>query len=369
MNNAVNLIASDTLGELKGLVAMGHKINVCYGAGVDSTAMLVLLHREGIRPDLITFADTGGEKPETYEQVDLMNSWLQQIGWPLIEVCKLRTTRVYDDLAGNCLDNETLPSLAMGKKGCSVKWKQGPQDNFLKGVNAKWGSLENLPSNAANYAPVHPFWTESQETGRKIVKLIGYDNGKADIRRSGKMKTEDKDFIYNYPLQDVGWAREQCIQAIESEGLQVPVKSACWFCPASQKWELFWLAGKHPELLMAALEIEHKAMLGKHSHWPKDDCTYDKDWLEYVNIPRDRWPTTKITVGLGRSFAWNQWAREAGIVSPEGEFIGDRAACLAKAEELQASGGNAADTRTCGAVPAAEVEPKAAPAVVAVWDL
>jgi hypothetical protein len=39
---------------------------VAYGMGVDSTAMLIGLEQRGIRPDLILFADTGSEKPDTY---------------------------------------------------------------------------------------------------------------------------------------------------------------------------------------------------------------------------------------------------------------------------------------------------------------
>lgn len=39
---------------------------VCYGGGVDSTAMLTAMKREGVTPDLILFADTGGEKPSTH---------------------------------------------------------------------------------------------------------------------------------------------------------------------------------------------------------------------------------------------------------------------------------------------------------------
>ena len=38
---------------------------VAYGSGVDSTAMLIEFVRRGILPDLILFADTGGEKPKT----------------------------------------------------------------------------------------------------------------------------------------------------------------------------------------------------------------------------------------------------------------------------------------------------------------
>ena len=39
---------------------------VAYGLGVNSTALLVEFVKRDIRPDLILFADTGGEKPETY---------------------------------------------------------------------------------------------------------------------------------------------------------------------------------------------------------------------------------------------------------------------------------------------------------------
>ena len=52
-----------------GIPIDGAPIIVCYGGGVDSTAMLVMLKRHGIRPDLIMFADTGGEFPEVYDYV------------------------------------------------------------------------------------------------------------------------------------------------------------------------------------------------------------------------------------------------------------------------------------------------------------
>jgi hypothetical protein len=333
---------------LSQLATTDHAINFCLGGGVDSTAMLILCRDNGIVPDVITFADTGGEKPETYDYVRQLDHWLIMNGFPTVTWCRLKTTTAYDDLEGNNTANATLPSLAMGKKGCSIKWKQNPQDNFLKGVNAKYDSPEDMPRNLANWHQPHPLWIESQETGRKIIKLIGYDSSPADIRRSGKFKAEDDDFIYAYPLQAAGMKRQDCIAMIIEEGLPVPIKSACWFCPASQKWELWWLAGNHPDLFMKALKIEHIAMLGKHSRWGSDECTYDKSWEEFVNKPSDQWPTTKITVGLGRAFAWNHWARENGIVDREtGAFVADRDHCIAMANELQGAGGNAADIRAC----------------------
>jgi len=332
---------------------------VCYGAGVDSTAMLLAMHDQGIRPDLITFADTGGEKPETYAQLDKMNTWLKSKDWPRITVCTLKTCdhTPYDTLEGNNTANATLPSLAMGQKGCSMKWKQKPQDNYVIGTNIRFASPAKLPANRANWNPPHPLWLRARYEGVKLVKLIGYDSSPADIRRSKKLKPEDKKFLYSYPLQDLGWTREDCIARILEEGMEVPIKSACWYCPASQKWELWWLAGKHPRLFMRALSMEHKAMMGKHSRWGKytdkkgqefiDEATYGKVWVEFVNKPADKWPTTSITVGLGRSFSWNHWARENSIVSRTGEFIPNEARYLRRANELKMTGGNAADLRMC----------------------
>lgn len=314
-------------------------IIVCYGGGVDSTAMLVAMKRQGIIPAVVTFADLGAEKPETYEQVRIVSEWLQTWAGQSVITCKKRTldSTPYDDLEGNCVDNETLPSLAFGMKSCSIKWKQGPQDYYITGC-----------ASGPNQCEPHPVWTDSQARGVKPVKLIGYDAGPADLRRSKKLKASDAKFQYSYPLQQLGWARQDCIQAIIEEGLPVPVKSACFFCPASQKWELWWLAGNHPDLFMKALHLEHTAMMGKHSRWGSDECTYDQKWLDLINEPAGQWPTTSITVGLGRKFAWNHWAREHGIVSRDtGEFIGDREHCKQMAAALQGSGGNAADVRAC----------------------
>jgi hypothetical protein len=50
---------------------------VSYGAGVDSTALLIELSRRQIRPDLILFADVGAEKPETYSLIPIVKAYLE----------------------------------------------------------------------------------------------------------------------------------------------------------------------------------------------------------------------------------------------------------------------------------------------------
>lgn len=55
---------------------------LAYGVGVDSTALLVELEARGEKPDLVITADTGVEKPATYEYLDVIRVWMAARGIP-----------------------------------------------------------------------------------------------------------------------------------------------------------------------------------------------------------------------------------------------------------------------------------------------
>ena len=312
----------------------GRLLAVCF----DSTAMLVALKLAGLRPDIVTFADLAAEKPQTLVHLDCINRVLSEWKWPNITVCRKETLpgTGYSDLYGNCFVNQTLPSLAFGMKSCSIKWKQQPQDQALKGVKS-----------GPNACDPHPIWREARRRGERIVKLIGYDCGRADMRRSRNLTVADADFDYAYPLQILGWDRAECIRVItERLGPEmVPIKSACFFCPASKIWELFWLAAHHPNLLERALVLERNALTGRHSRF--SEVGFGASWDELVRTA-DRFPSTSTTVGLGRSFAWNQWARVNQVVDDNFRVkrgAADRARFLALADQLRHDG-NALDARS-----------------------
>lgn len=210
---------------------------VAYGLGVDSTAMLVEFAWRKIRPDLILFADTGGEKPETYEYLSVIRPFLAGVGFPDVIVVRYRPRRAaYHTLEGQCLHTGTLPSLAYGGKSCSVKYKKTPQDKYV-----------------ANWGPARRCWAR----GGKVLKAIGFDAGPADSRRHRYV--EDDQYRYWYPLAEWGHDRERCKEVIATAGLPIPMKSACYFCPASKKQEIIWLREHHPDLLERALRIEDNA--------------------------------------------------------------------------------------------------------------
>lgn len=241
---------------------------VSYGVGLDSTAMLVEMHNRGMRPDLILFADTGAEKPETYAYLDVINPWLTSVGFPEVTVVRYAPARApYTTLEGKCLANETLPSLAFGGHSCALVFKRDVMVRFLKA----WE-----PGRAAI------------ERGDKIVKAIGYDASKADRRRRTKAdksterirlkvvaraacgkapqaeQWETAHCTFAYLLQDWELERADLAAIIEAAGLPLPCKSACFFCPASKPAEVVQLRLDHPELFWRAVAIERGAREGRH---------------------------------------------------------------------------------------------------------
>jgi hypothetical protein len=273
---------------------------VAYGLGVDSTAMLIEFVRRGIRPDLILFADTGGEKPETYQYLSVIRPFLRRFGFPDVVVVRYRPKRAaYHTLEGQCLHTGTLPSLAYGGKSCSIKWKRTPQDRYILSV---YPPAELRRRGQRVVRAIGFDAGEGRRTYAHVVKTIGLDAGEGHRRTwarpsspTGKRLSREAwldrhYFVYYYPLIERGYDRERCKQVITDAGLPVPLKSACWFCPASKKQEILWLQTHHPELLARALEIERNAQ-------------------------------SKLTSvqGLGRSFSWESFLRRCDDLPLFGE--------------------------------------------------
>ncbi len=207
-------------------------VSVAYGGGTNSTALLVLLHEQGRRPDRITFSDTGGEKPHTYEHVKVVSDWCESIGFP--PILTLKKGGRQETLEEKCLRSGFLPSIAYGWKTCSTTFKRDPQEKD----HNNW-----------------PMAREAWAAGLKVIKLLGYD---ADEERRAKIK-EDAKYVYQYPLIEADWTREDCVAAIARAGLPQPGKSACFFCPSSKKHEIVELAQKYPDLYERALAMERNA--------------------------------------------------------------------------------------------------------------
>lgn len=240
---------------------------IAWGMGVDSTALILGMMARGERIDAITTADTGDEKPETYDYRAYFMEYMRRLsGGRPTEVVRRDTNssggagsvggRVYEDeyigdqsiakgysaygdtpiaivryepkkfknfprystLAENCFTNGTLPSISFGMSSCSQKWKIQPQDAWV-----------------AAWEPAQRVWAG----GGKVIKCIGYDAGPRDSARYAQREGHESGrYLFRTPLREWGWDREECERQISAHGLRVPPKSACFMCAASKPWEI-----------------------------------------------------------------------------------------------------------------------------------
>lgn len=227
-------------------------IVVSLGLGVDSTAMLIGLFQHGERPDAILFADTGAERPPTYHYKSVLDIWLSEIGFPPITVVRYVVQRPrhghYTTLEEECLLHHKLPSLAYGSHSCSSKWKAQPQMRWIK-----------------NWTPAQRAWANQLP----VQQLIGFDASPSDQRRTFRVP-DNPLYRYRFPLIEWGWDRSRCIREIEAEprlsaiaqahGLDpVPIKSSCFFCPASKPDEILWLSQAYPDYAQRIIALEQNA--------------------------------------------------------------------------------------------------------------
>lgn len=239
---------------------------VSWGGGSNSTAMIIGMYHRKVPIDLILFADVGCELPETYAFLREFSQWLKNKGLPKITVVKYQTKHGEQiTLEQDLLRTGLLPPPCYGGKSCSIKFKIVPQDKFCK-----------------TYQPCIDVW----DKGEKCVKYVGYDAGE-ERRKENAVPHDIVDKLYTkqYPLIDWGWDREKCVEVIKEQGLTLPGKSSCFFCPNMKKKEVISLYRKHIDLFIKATQLESIGMQSVYS------------------------PGIK---GLGRYYSWEKYGKVAG---------------------------------------------------------
>ena len=206
---------------------------VAYGAGVDSTALVIERHARGERIDMALRA-VMPEKQETLAHIEIFERWMDERAIPhetvSYEPRSFKHWPPYRDLLENCLTNGTLPSIAFGRHSCSLKWKVAPQDAWTKA-----------------WPPAQQAWAR----GQKVVRLIGFDAGRRDSQRYAHAEGYASElYDYQYPLREWGWDRDAWTARIRRAGLPVPVASSCFFCTGMTPDEVRVLPVEHLRLIV-----------------------------------------------------------------------------------------------------------------------
>jgi hypothetical protein len=187
-----------------------------FGGGVNSVAMYLILMDEGMCPGgpvngfEAIYVDHGCDWPETRQYVrDFAAQYPLTILTPSVEG--------FSNLYEYALHKKMIPSIR--KRWCTDKFK-------IRVINL--------------------------HLSRPCFSLIGISS---DEDHRAAISTENG--IENrYPLIERGINREQCKQIIKAHGLEVPIKSGCYFCPFQRVAQWRKLRAEHPELFCAAKTLE-----------------------------------------------------------------------------------------------------------------
>jgi hypothetical protein len=194
---------------------------ISFGAGVQTTALAILAVQGKVNADQIVFADTKGEKPETY--------WY--------------------------MEAYTIPMLKQARIGFQWLENTSKYDGVsLYDYSVKHRFLPGMPSRQCS---AHFKASVIHRAYPKALKMIGFNTD--ELRRAENPVHSEARF----PLIEMGLSGSDCTRIIQDYGWPVPVKSSCFFCPYQRPYEWNWMKDKHPDLFKKSLDLE-EAMYSKH---------------------------------------------------------------------------------------------------------
>lgn len=183
-----------------------------FGGGLQTTALVILLSEGKLKVDAAVFADTGGEKPETYHYIE---NYIK----PLLASCSVEfiTVKPPEPLYNYCWRKQEIPS---------IRWRWCTDRFKIRPIN---------------------------KIARNSLQYIGFstDEARRANKKISRIKTRRE-----FPLIDMGISSTDCHRIISDFGWPRPVKSSCFFCCFGRMAEWNWLKSTHRDLFDKALDLE-----------------------------------------------------------------------------------------------------------------
>lgn len=186
------------------------------GAGIQSTALLILsnkgTHPKIPRADVAIFADTGDEPSWVYDNVERLKEW-SDIPVEVVSAGCLskdviaRHRGELDRCAPIPVFTNKNGETTILKRGCTEDYKAKPIEKMVRSLLG-YEPRQRIPPNSA-------------------LALIGISAEENARMRPSKVRWVKR----SYPLFDARITRQDCYPIIKAEGLQVPGKSSCRYCP------------------------------------------------------------------------------------------------------------------------------------------
>jgi len=199
---------------------------ISLGWGVQSMTLAVMAALGDIEPiDYAIHSDTTHERTDTYIYAEKYTKWLEDRGVKVVTV-KAKHANIFNDYGFISIPayTETADGGRI-KRQCTSDWKIAPVRKFIR---------ENR-----NKQPVEQWLGISLD----------------EVQR---MKPADVKYITNrYPLIERKMSRWDCKLYLEHNGIEIPPRSACVFCPFHSRSEWRDIRDNAPEDWNKAVEIDH----------------------------------------------------------------------------------------------------------------
>lgn len=195
-----------------------------FGAGVNSTALLIYLKEEKVDFETI-FVNHGGDWPETYDYV----SYLREEGYGITEI--IPKASGCHTILEYCYFRHMVPGVR--RRFCTDHFKMRPIHRYIE---------------------------------KPCVMYIGIS---ADEKKRARVSVK-KTICNEYPLIDAGITREGCKEIIKAAGLREPIRSGCYFCPFMDKKTAQKLHKEHPDLFQEVVKLEKECNSPGYYLMPKN---------------------------------------------------------------------------------------------------
>ncbi len=196
-----------------------------FGAGLNSTALMIMLVKKEYPLDEVVFADTGAELPETYQHLKSVNSYLSKHGISLT-IVRSNNGTLYD----TCKRRKVIPSQI---------WRWSTRDYKIT-----------------------PIYAHYRSSGVHVNQYLGIAYEERD-----RVKESGVPYVKNvFPLIKNHVARHDCIDIIRFSDFDspLPARSGCFFCPFNSLSRWTEIYDRHRDLFSKARELEENS-----KHYPK----------------------------------------------------------------------------------------------------
>lgn len=221
-----------------------------YGAGVQSTALLVMAAEQMIPHRLFLFANVGAdsENPATLAYLEQhARPYAAAHGIELVELQKHDRAGQPVTLYGRLMTSERSIDIPMrmangapGNRNCTETFKI----NVIKAELKRRGATKDQPAELALGISLDEYQRMRTNSGVPFYTLA-------------------------YPLIERRLDRAACMALIERAGLPVPPKSSCTFCPFQRHSQWKRLMQEQPGRFQQAVELE-RAMNARRESLGKD---------------------------------------------------------------------------------------------------